>query len=205
MKIASAEFVRSAMAAGGFLRDGRPQVAFVGRSNVGKSSLLNRLLGRKALARISSTPGRTRAVNYFLVNERVWFVDLPGYGYARAGREERRRWAELVEAYLAGSADVAQVVLLVDAKVGATPLDVQAYEYLAGFGVPVVVAATKADKVGRGRTGKAAAEVRRALGTGTEAGETPVVPVSSKTGDGIRELWREIDGWLDGRPREPAS
>jgi GTP-binding protein len=204
VKIASAEFVRSAVAAGGFLRDGRPQVAFAGRSNVGKSSLLNRLLGRKALARISSTPGRTRAVNYFLVNERVWFVDLPGYGFARAGREERRRWAEVVAAWLADSADVAQVVLLVDAKVGATPLDVQAYEYLSGFGVPVVVAATKADKVGRGRLGRATAEIRRALGIGSEAGATPVVPVSSKTGDGIRELWREIDGRLEGRPHEPA-
>ena len=204
MKIASAEFVRSAVAADGFLRDGRPQVAFAGRSNVGKSSLLNRLLGRKALARISSTPGRTRTVNYFLVNERVWFVDLPGYGFAKAGREERRRWAGVVAAYLAGSAEVAQVVLLVDAKVGATPLDVQAYEYLAGFGTPVVVAATKADKVGRGRLGKATAEIRRTLGLGTGAEAPPVVPVSSRTGEGIRELWREIDGRLDGRPREPA-
>ncbi|HEX2164615.1 MAG TPA: ribosome biogenesis GTP-binding protein YihA/YsxC [Thermoanaerobaculia bacterium] len=204
MKIASAEFVRSAVAAGGFLSDGRPQVAFAGRSNVGKSSLLNRLLGRKALARISSTPGRTRAVNYFLVNERVWFVDLPGYGYAKAGREERRRWAELVEAYLDRSAAVAQVVLLVDAKVGATPLDVQAYDYLAGFGVPLLVAATKADKLGRGRGQQAVAEVRRALGIAAGPGATPVVPVSSKTGDGIRELWRAIDERLTSRPGDPA-
>jgi GTP-binding protein len=196
VKIATAEFVRSAMAADGFLRDGRPQVAFVGRSNVGKSSLLNRLLGRKALARVSQTPGRTRAVNYFLVNERVWFVDLPGYGFARAGREERRRWAALVEAYLGGAAEVAQVVLLVDAKVGATPLDVQAYEYLAGFGTPVVVAATKADKIGRGRVGKVTAEVRRTLGIGDGEDAPPVVPVSAKTGDGVRELWRAIDGRL---------
>jgi GTP-binding protein len=205
VKIASAEFVRSAVAADGFLRDGRPQVAFVGRSNVGKSSLLNRLLGRKALARISRTPGRTRAVNYFLVNERVWFVDLPGYGFAKAGWEERRQWAALVEAYLSGAAEVAQVVLLVDAKVGATPLDVQAYEYLAGFGASVVVAATKADKIGRGRIGKNVAEIRRTLGLGTGDDAPPVVPVSSKTGDGIRELWRAIDEGLRGPAHEPAS
>lgn len=205
MKIASAEYVRSAVAADGFLRDGRPQVAFVGRSNVGKSSLLNRLLGRKALARISKTPGRTRAVNYFLVNERVWFVDLPGYGFAKAGWEERRRWAALVEAYLSGAAEVAQVVLLVDAKVGATPLDVQAYEYLAGFGASVIVAATKADKFGRGRIGKAAAEIRRELGIGTGEDAPPVVPVSAKTGDGVRELWRAIDEGLRAPAHEPAS
>lgn len=204
MKIASAEFVRTAVASEGFFQDQRPQVAFVGRSNVGKSSLLNRLLGRKALARISSTPGRTRAVNYFLVNERVWFVDLPGYGFAKAGREERRRWAELVEAYLDRSAEVAQVVLLVDAKVGATPLDVQAHEYLAAFGCPLVVAATKADKVGRGRIDKAKAEIRRTLGIGADEGAPPVVPVSAKTGDGIRELWRVIDERLKGPPRESA-
>jgi GTP-binding protein len=205
VKIVNAEFVRTAVAAEGFFRDERPQVAFVGRSNVGKSSLLNRLLGRKALARISSTPGRTRAVNYFLVNERVGFVDLPGYGFAKAGREERRRWAELVEAYLDRSAAVAQVVLLVDAKVGATPLDVQAHEYLSGFGCPLVVAATKADKVGRGRVDKAMAEIRRTLGLAAGDGAPPVIPVSSKTGDGIRELWRVIDQRLKGSPDEATS
>jgi GTP-binding protein len=205
LKIASAEFVRSAYRPEDFFRDGRPQVAFAGRSNVGKSTLLNRLLGRKALAKTSSTPGRTRAVNYFLVNDRVWFVDLPGYGFAKAGWEERRQWAALVEAYLSGAAEVAQVVLLVDAKVGATPLDVQAYEYLAGFGTSVVVAATKADKVGRGRIGKKAAEIRRELGIGTGEDAPPVVPVSAKTGDGIRELWRAIDEGLRGPAHEPAS
>ena len=99
MKVESAEFIRSAHASGDFVRDGRPEIAFVGRSNVGKSSLMNRLLGRKGLARTSSTPGRTRAVNYFLVNRRFYFVDLPGYGYAKAGKEERREWAALVDGY----------------------------------------------------------------------------------------------------------
>jgi GTP-binding protein len=198
LKISSAEYVRSAHGAGDFLRDGRPQVAFAGRSNVGKSSLLNRLLGRKALARTSSTPGRTRAVNYFLVNDRVWFVDLPGYGFAKAGKDERQRWAELVQGYLERSSEVVQVVLLVDAKVGATPLDAQAFGYLAGFGAPLTVVATKADKVVRGRRGAMVADIRRALGLPEpEAGGTvPVVPVSARTGDGVRELWRALDGRL---------
>jgi len=99
VKVESAEFVKSARASGDFVRDGRPEIAFVGRSNVGKSSLLNRLLGRKGLARVSSTPGRTRLVNYFLINRRFWFVDLPGYGYAKAGKDERREWAALADSY----------------------------------------------------------------------------------------------------------
>jgi GTP-binding protein len=199
LKIASAEFVRSAYRPEDFFRDGRPQVAFAGRSNVGKSTLLNRLLGRKALAKTSSTPGRTRAVNYFLVNDRVWFVDLPGYGFAKAGRDERQRWAELVAAYLGSSAEVAQVVLLVDAKVGATPLDVEAFGYLVGFGTPVTVVATKADKLGRGKQAATLAALRRELGlSGDPAadGAVPVVAFSARTGDGTRELWRAIDGRL---------
>ncbi len=193
MKIASAEFVRSSFAAGDFARDGRPEVAFAGRSNVGKSSLLNRLLGRKALARTSSTPGRTRAVNYFLVNDRFWFVDLPGYGYARAGKEERQRWADLVETYLARPTAMLQVVLLVDAKVGATPLDVQAGSYLAGFGTPLTVAATKVDRVARAKRDGVVAAIRRALGPVAGDG-VPVVGVSARTGEGTNELWRAIAG-----------
>ncbi|MGH9361388.1 MAG: ribosome biogenesis GTP-binding protein YihA/YsxC, partial [Thermoanaerobaculia bacterium] len=122
MRVASAEYVRSAHEDADFVRDGRPEVLFAGRSNVGKSSLLNRLLGRKGLARTSSTPGRTRAVNYFLVNGRFYFVDLPGYGYAKAARVERRAWGALVDRYLRRALPGSQVVLLVDGKVGATEL-----------------------------------------------------------------------------------
>jgi len=194
LKIASAEYVRSAHAAEQFVRDGRPEVAFVGRSNVGKSSLMNRLLGRKALARTSSTPGRTRAVNYFLVNDRFWFVDLPGYGFAKAGREDRRQWAELVEAYLRHALPRAQVVMLVDSKVGATPLDTQALEYLRSFAAPVAVVATKADRVPRGRRARAMAEIRRELGLTEREGDDDVpLAVSARTGEGIGGLWKRIE------------
>jgi len=191
LKIASAEYVRSAHAEDQFVRDGRPEVAFVGRSNVGKSSLMNRLLGRKALARTSSTPGRTRAVNYFLVNDRVWFVDLPGYGFAKAGREDRRQWAELVERYLRHALPRAQVVMLVDSKVGATPLDAQALEYLRSFAAPVAVVATKADRVPRGQRARAMADVRAALGLDRED-DVPLA-VSARTGEGIGGLWKRIE------------
>lgn len=197
LKLETAEFIRSAHG-GDYLRDGRPEVAFVGRSNVGKSSLLNRLLGRRALARISSTPGRTQAVNYFLVNRRFYFVDLPGYGYAKAGREDRREWAARVEGYFQQALPGALVVILVDGKVGATPLDVQAYQYLSSLGAEIVIAATKVDKMPRGRWAAIVREVRTTL----ELEESiSVIPVSARSGDGIKELWGAIAPHLEASPR----
>lgn len=189
MRVDTAEFIRAAHRSDDFLRDGRPEVAFVGRSNVGKSSLLNRLLGRKSLARTSSTPGRTRSINYFLVNDRLYFVDLPGYGYAKAGRTDRQAWAALVGRYFERRGGPRQVVLLVDGKVGATPLDVQGYEYLAGHGGRIVVAVTKIDRVPRGKRAAVLQEVGHTLG----ARDARLVPVSAETGEGIGELWREIE------------
>ena len=196
MKVDSAEFIGSAHGSGEYLRDGRPEIAFVGRSNVGKSSLLNRLLGRKSLARTSSTPGRTQAVNYFLVNRRFYFVDLPGYGYAKAGKEARREWAARVEGYFREEPPEA-MVLLVDGKVGATPLDLQAYQYLSGLGAAIVVAATKIDQLPRGRWVQAVQGVREVLGLQETI---PVIPVSARSGEGIKELW----GVLSSRLAESA-
>lgn len=190
MKIDTAEFIRSAPSSRELLNDGRPEVAFVGRSNVGKSSLLNRLLGRKGLARISSTPGRTRAANYFLVNRRFYFVDLPGYGYAKAGLKDRQAWAAAVDAYCRASLPGALVVLLVDSKVGATKLDVEAWSYLQAFGAEIVVVATKSDRLSSNRRRSALDAIRRTLQLGDDV---KVIPVSARSGDGIKELWREID------------
>ncbi len=192
MKVESAEFVKSARASGDFVRDGRPEIAFVGRSNVGKSSLLNRLLGRKGLARVSSTPGRTRLVNYFLINRRFWFVDLPGYGYAKAGKDERREWAALADSYFRDNSSRPLVVMLVDGKVGATPLDVQAYEYLAGLGVELVVVATKVDRLPRGKRAAMEKGIRAALGDGIN-----IIPVSAHSGEGIQELWSAVARHLE--------
>jgi GTP-binding protein len=186
VKIETAELGRSAHSSRDFVRDGLPEVAFVGRSNVGKSSLMNRLLARRALARTSSTPGRTRAVNYFLINRRFYFVDLPGYGYAKAGKDDRREWAALVEAYLKESVSRLRLVLLVDGKVGATPLDVQAYAYLTSLGAEITVVATKIDKIPRGRRVAGLKGIRAALGL---AETTPLIPVSAHSGEGMKELW----------------
>jgi len=197
LKVETADYVRSAHESGDFPRDGRPEVAFAGRSNVGKSSLLNRMLGRKGLARVGSTPGRTRAVNFFLVNGRCWFVDLPGYGWARAGRVERREWAEVVNSYMRQALPRAQVMMLVDSQVGATPLDRQAYEYLSSLDAKIAIAATKIDKVPRGRRAAALRAIAASLGLAAEAHLIPVVPVSAHSGEGMKELWSVIDVHLE--------
>jgi GTP-binding protein len=197
-KIRTAEYLRSAHSAADFLRDGRPEIAFVGRSNVGKSSLLNALLGRRGLARVSRTPGRTQAVNYFLIDGRLYFVDLPGYGYAKTSQQNRSRWAQLMESYFDQALPAATVVVLVDAKVGGTPLDEEALGYLTSKGAEPVVVATKIDKVPRSRRHASLATVRRRLAL---SAETPVIPFSASTGEGLRELWKELSSRLETESR----
>lgn len=161
-----------------------PEVAFAGRSNVGKSSLLNRLVGRRKLARVSRTPGRTQEINFFRVNDAFVLADLPGYGFARVGKERRRSWRALIEGYLGESPALRGVVLLVDARHDPFPDDLAMLEYLGALGVPVMVALTKWDKL------KATARRERlaALASDLALGEDQVVPTSAETGDGRDEL-----------------
>ncbi len=197
MKIDSAEHVEAAHHARQFRRDDLPQIAFVGRSNVGKSSLMNRLLGRKKLARTSSRPGRTRAVHYYLIDRRFYFVDLPGYGYAKVSAEERRSWAVLIDRYFRQAPAPPLVIQVVDAKVGATALDVQASEYLASLAIPGLVAATKVDRLARSKRQARMKEVARTLGF---ADRSRIIPVSAQSGEGIKELWKEITSFLRAGP-----
>ncbi len=185
MKVRSARFVVSAVRPADLPRDGRPQIVFAGRSNVGKSSLINRMLGRKDLARTSSTPGRTRTVNFFLIDESWYVVDLPGYGYARVSKREREAWGRSVEQYLRSAAGLATVVLLVDGKVAGTPLDSEAYAYLRSLEFDPVVAVTKIDRVKRGVRARTLAEVAELLGMPSGAA---LFPVSSRTGEGVARL-----------------
>ena len=194
MKIHSAEHILSAVRPAQFRRDGRPEIAFVGRSNVGKSSLMNRLLGRKGLARTSSRPGRTQAVNYFLINERIYFVDLPGYGYAKASKTDRERWARLMDSYFRdASSRHVLLVQLVDAKVGATTLDEQGIEYFRDLGLDPAVVATKIDKVPRSKRVKQLRSVNAAL----QLEDQPALAVSSLSGEGIPPLWKRLQAFLD--------
>jgi GTP-binding protein len=185
VKVRSARFVVSAVRSADLPRDGRPQIVFAGRSNVGKSSLINRMLGRKDLARTSAKPGRTRTVNFFLIDESWYVVDLPGYGYARVSKREREAWGRSVDLYLRSAAGLATVVLLVDGKVAGTPLDSEAYAYLRSLEFDPVVAVTKIDRVKRGVRARTLAEVAELLGMPSGAA---LFPVSSRTGEGVARL-----------------
>lgn len=193
MKTKQARFILSAVRHQDLVTDGRPQIAFVGRSNVGKSSLLNQLVGRKALAKISSNPGKTRAVNYFLIDSSYYFVDLPGFGYAKASKSERQTWARLMDVYFQTAQPQPQVIQLVDAKVGATPLDLQAIDYLRHQGYEPAVVATKIDRVSKNQRHGQLAAIRQALALSEKNSPTPC---SSQTGEGVKEIWRAIDAFL---------
>ena len=184
------EFQISAMSARDFPRGGLPEIAFMGRSNVGKSSLINCLLGIGGMARTSKTPGRTRAVNFFLVNDRSYFVDLPGYGFARVPDTVRRSWKELVEAYLTHRQNLALAIQIIDARMPPTELDMDLNAWLRSLSVPYCIALTKMDKLSSSRGARALSEL--ATGLGLKSGEG-VVGVSAKSGGGIPMLWKLID------------
>jgi GTP-binding protein len=193
VKTKQAKFILSAVRQQDLVADGFPQITFVGRSNVGKSSLLNQLVGRKALAKISSNPGKTRAVNYFLIDSSYYFVDLPGFGYAKASKTDRQAWANLMDLYFQTAEPRPKVIHLLDAKVGATPLDVQAVEYLRHQGIEPAVVATKIDRLSKNKRHGQLASIRSTLGLSEEH---PPMPCSSRTGEGVKEIWRAIDAFL---------
>ena len=165
-----------------------PEVSFVGRSNVGKSSLLNRLLGRKQLARVSSVPGKTANINFFDVDG-VKFVDLPGYGYAKVSHTEKQRWADLIGGYFEQERRFNLVISLVDIRHEAQKLDLQMVDFLTEAELPFVVALTKADKITRNKQSQAAAALRSSFGLAQEQ----IIITSSETGLGIDELRRRIE------------
>ena len=193
LRVDSVEFVTSAVDAPGFppVRDG--EVAFMGRSNVGKSSLLNVLAGRRGLARVGSTPGRTRLINFFLVNERYYFVDLPGYGYARVSKEERNRWKKIVDSYL-DQRRMSLAVLLVDARIGPTPNDLMLAEWLKRHQLPHLTCVTKSDKLSRGKLLRLLPDYARDL----EMEAAELLPFSARTKKGDRELRARIGAALQG-------
>lgn len=195
MKITSASFVTSAFQPSQEPKGPGPDVVFMGRSNVGKSSLINRLLGTKGLARTSSTPGRTQSVNFYRINDRFWFVDLPGYGYARVPAAVREQWRPMIEGFLASRRDrIAMAVLLVDARHEPTQMDRTMREWLQDSDVPYLVAATKADKLSGNGRARAARTVRQAMAGTGRVGE-PVL-TSAQTGLGIRDIWKHLDDAL---------
>ncbi len=187
MKILSAEFVTSAAAPKQFPADKLPQVAFAGRSNVGKSSLINALLNRKNLVKTSATPGKTQLINFFLINGEFYCADLPGYGYAKAPREVVDTWAPLIEGYLRGTPQVRVVVVLFDIRREPDERDARLIEWLRHYEVPALFVLTKADKMKRQEMVKAQRDITERLGL-----DRPLLLTSAKSGQGIVELRAEI-------------
>ena len=188
------EFIGGMASATGWRPEAKwPEVAFAGRSNVGKSSLLNRLIRRKRFARVSNTPGRTREVNFFLVNDRFVLVDLPGYGYARISKERRAEWRPLIENYLRSSTELRGIVQLLDVRHDPTGDDRQMLAFLASVGVPTLFALTKVDKLTTSQRAARIAAVTDALETTADQ----VIPFSAVTGEGRDELAEAVVALVD--------
>ena len=187
MKILSAEFIKSAFDRLHWTTDGLPEIAFLGRSNVGKSSLINSLLQRKGLARTSNTPGRTQSINFFLINESFYFVDLPGYGYAKVSKTMRQDWGKMAEDYLASRSELRLFIQLVDARHKPTPLDRSLQEWLFFHQKPSLIVATKADKLSNNQLAKNIREIEETFPA------TQIIAYSSETGKGRDAVWSEIE------------
>ncbi|WP_274362595.1 ribosome biogenesis GTP-binding protein YihA/YsxC [Paenibacillus thermotolerans] len=193
MKITSTEFVISAVKPEQYPDDALPEIALAGRSNVGKSSLINRLINRKNLARTSSQPGKTQTLNYYRINQMMYFVDLPGYGFAKVSKETRAQWGRMIENYLTKREELRAVLHLVDLRHPPTADDISMYEWLTHYELPVCVIATKADKIPKGKRAAHAKVIKQNLGM--RPGD-PFVMFSSEEGLGKDELWSIIQSYI---------
>jgi GTP-binding protein len=186
MKITKAEFIKSAFTEDDWPKDSQPEVAFLGRSNVGKSSLINSLLSVKGLARTSSTPGRTQSLNFFSVNDRFKFVDFPGFGYARVPKNIKSSWGEMATSYLANRRQLVLSIHIVDSRHEPTKQDLQLHEWLEQSDKPRLIVATKSDKLSHNELTRNLQHIARVLD------DDSVVAYSAKSGRGRDELWRAI-------------
>lgn len=185
MRIKQSEFITSAVKRAQYPLDNRVEVAFVGRSNVGKSSIINALTNRKKLAKVSQTPGKTRLVNFFLINNDFYLVDLPGYGYAKVSKSEKESWGKTIEMYLTGREQLKRVVLLVDSRHKPTGDDIMMYEWFKHFGYNVVVIGTKSDKITKNELKKSEKVIKDTLKL---CDEDKLYFFSSLKKDGTEEL-----------------
>ena len=185
MKISSVEFVGAAMRPGRYPKLPQPEIAFAGRSNVGKSSLINRLLNQK-IARTSHTPGRTRQLNFFTINQALTFVDLPGYGYAKVAKSERAAWQRLIEDYLIHAPNLCGVVIIIDIRRGPEKEEAALAEFLAHHNRPFLFVATKCDKLGRNQQEKQRTVLTQRIGGG------PLLLFSARDGRGTDAVWQAM-------------
>lgn len=189
MKIKKSDFVISAVKKSQYPNDNLPEIAFVGRSNVGKSTLINTITNRKKLAKTSSTPGKTRLVNFFVINDNMYFVDLPGYGYAKVSKAEKNSWANIIESYLTNREPLKKVVILVDSRHKPTNDDVMMFNWINYYKYEYIVVATKIDKLSNNQIAKNLKIIRETLGMNKD---DKIIKFSSLKKIGINELLLEI-------------
>lgn len=189
MNVKQAEFVISAVKPSQYPKDALPEVALAGRSNVGKSSLINRMVHRKNLARTSSKPGKTQTINFYRVNGEMYFADMPGYGFARVSKETKAAWAHMIEGYLLNRRELRGVIQVVDLRHSPTRDDRMMYDWLQHHGIPAIVVATKADKIPRSKWLKHVKQVQEGLQISEDV---PLILFSAETGQGKEDLWNAI-------------
>ncbi|SFB16556.1 MULTISPECIES: ribosome biogenesis GTP-binding protein YihA/YsxC [unclassified Bacillus (in: firmicutes)] len=193
MKVTSSEIVISAVRPAQYPETDFPEFALAGRSNVGKSSFINKILNRKALARISSKPGKTQTLNFYLINENIHFVDVPGYGYAKVSKKEREAWGKMIETYFTTREQLLAVVLIVDLRHPPTKDDIMMYDFLKHHGIPCIIIATKADKIPRGKWQKHLKVTKETLDLDPD---DRIVIFSSETGEGKDEVWSVLKSFM---------
>lgn len=195
MEVHNVELVMSAVAPEQYPTTGQPEIAFVGRSNVGKSSLTNVLINRKSYARTSSQPGKTQTLNFYHVEDQMYFVDVPGYGYAKVSKKEREKWGQMIETYLTQRETLRGVISLVDGRHEPTADDQQMYTWLSYYNIPVLVVATKMDKVAKSKWNKQLSVVKKTLEI---LPQDDLVAFSAETKMGKDDVW----DWIEARTAE---
>ncbi|MBO0994102.1 ribosome biogenesis GTP-binding protein YihA/YsxC [Bacillus sp. SD088] len=193
MKVNNAEFIISAVKPAQYPTEGLPEFALAGRSNVGKSSFINKMINRKSLARTSSKPGKTQTLNYYKIEDTFYFVDVPGYGFAKVSKKEREAWGEMIETYLTSREELCTVLLIIDLRHPPTKDDVLMYDFLKHYDIPCTVIATKADKIPKGKWEKHKQIVKETLKLQIE---DDIVLFSSETGMGKEKAWHTLEKWL---------
>lgn len=194
MKVTNAEIVISAVKPDQYPSNQLPEFALAGRSNVGKSSFINKMINRKSLARTSSKPGKTQTLNFYLINEAFHFVDVPGYGYAKVSKKEREAWGKMIETYLTTRSELRALLLIIDIRHEPSKDDVAMYSFLKHYEIPTIIVATKADKIPKGKWQKHLKVVKDTLHV---AQHDPIVLFSSETGQGKEEAWSILQSFLN--------